>query len=250
MLFRWQFVPYFLARYSVLAVVIVNAVDSSMESPTRSMCSIAIFRNVSFHLGLLSLVFGTWNLLTRALIIWGHHPLLMKILSVVGLIHLALALIFSSIERGACNPKPPSGSSITVFGTATAAIEFAILLLSLIGIKRASRHGESHLTRVLRTQGIAYFLAAFLIQVVTVATYLSQFNGPALYWVGAAGAILSTMISCRVVTSTLSQSDLAPESRTHRIDCFELSEDQGRNPTDGRMTTCIDLETTKDQSVC
>ena len=38
--------------------------------------------------------------------------------------------------------------------------------------------------------------------------------------------------------------------RTLRPERFELSEFQGRNPSVDQMTTCIDIDTTKDGSVC
>ena len=56
-----------------------------------------------------------------------------------------------------------------------AVIEFAILLLGLVGIRRASLHGDSHLARLLKTQGIAYFVMAFLIQVTVI---VSDFSSP------------------------------------------------------------------------
>lgn len=52
--------------------------------------------------------------------------------------------------------------STTILIAAT--IEFAILVLSLVGIKRASQQKESHLGRLLRTQGIAYFVMVLLLQ--------------------------------------------------------------------------------------
>jgi hypothetical protein len=51
-----------------------------------------------------------------------------------------------------------------------AAIEFAVLVLSLTGIKRACAQGESRLARLLRTQGVAYFVIVFFIQISTIAS--------------------------------------------------------------------------------
>jgi len=44
-----------------------------------------------------------------------------------------------------------------------ATIELAILALSLVGIRRACRHRESSLARLLKTQGVAYFAMVFFI---------------------------------------------------------------------------------------
>ncbi|KAF9786405.1 hypothetical protein BJ322DRAFT_785524 [Thelephora terrestris] len=247
--FRWQFIPYFLARYSLLTLVTSSIVDVVMDSPAGPLCSPVLW-NVMLYLGFISLVFGTWNLLIRTLIIWGHHPLLAKIFSVVALAHLALALALASIERSLCIPAPPSVFSVTAFAITTAIIEFSILLLSLLGIRRASPAGESPLARLLKTQGIAYFAVVLLIQVSTIIVGLAHTDAGTRAWVGISGAALSPVLSCRLVTSTLSENGPSHESRTHRIDCFELSEGQGRNDSDGRITTCIDLDTTKDPSVC
>ena len=51
-----------------------------------------------------------------------------------------------------------------------AIIELVILVLTLVGIKRASRHRESHLARLLQTQGIAYFVMVFLIHLTMIAS--------------------------------------------------------------------------------
>jgi len=51
-------------------------------------------------------------------------------------------------------------------------IELAILVLSLVGIRRASRHKESHLARLLKTQGIVYFVMVASLHVATMV------NGP------------------------------------------------------------------------
>jgi hypothetical protein len=75
--------------------------------------------------------------------------------------------------------RPLPLANIYVDGSTTtrtaAVIEFAILLLSLIGIRRASLHGDSHLARLLKSQGIAYFAMAFLIQV---SVIVSDFGLP------------------------------------------------------------------------
>lgn len=251
--FRWQFVPYFLARYTVVAFIVSNIVTTFVESPTLSLCSQAALGSLHLYLGLVAIAFGTWNLLVRVIIIWGHHPVLIKILFVVGILHLALAFIVATIGRSVCVPAPPSVVSVWIFGTATAVLEFAILVLSLVGIRRASPFGESHLARVLKNQGIAYFVMVFCIQLVTIIVNIAPTDGYTRMSVGVSGAILSPILSCRLVTSTLSQNghiDGNPEPRTHRIECFELSEDRSGEPSVGRMTTCIDIETTKDQSVC
>ena len=44
-----------------------------------------------------------------------------------------------------------------------ATIELAILALSLVGIRRASRHRESSLARLLMAQGVAYFAMVFFL---------------------------------------------------------------------------------------
>ena len=51
-----------------------------------------------------------------------------------------------------------------------AAIEFAILVLSLVGIRRASRHRESPLARLLKTQGVAYFVMVLFLQLATIVS--------------------------------------------------------------------------------
>lgn len=51
-----------------------------------------------------------------------------------------------------------------------AVIEFVVLLASLVGIKRVCTSGESRLARLLVTQGIAYFVAVFCIQISTIAS--------------------------------------------------------------------------------
>ena len=55
-----------------------------------------------------------------------------------------------------------------------AVIELVILLLSLVGIRRASLHGDSRLARLLKIQCITYFVLAFLIQVSAIVSYVSS----------------------------------------------------------------------------
>ncbi|KAF9786407.1 hypothetical protein BJ322DRAFT_1059447 [Thelephora terrestris] len=238
--FRWQFAT----------VVTLSIVDVIVAPPMSPFCTRAGEETLMLHLGMLSIVFGTWNLVIRTLIIWGHHPLLMKILPVVGLAQLALALVLPSVGRGLCTPLPPSVVSITVFATTTAVIEFAILLLSVIGIRRASSHGESPLARLLMTQGIAYFVMAFLIQLSVIVVGAAHSAHATRMWVGVSGAKTAPRTSDPLFSLTESLRYYSPCPRTHRIDCLELSEDPGRNPSDGRMTTCIDIDTNKDEGVC
>lgn len=51
-----------------------------------------------------------------------------------------------------------------------ATIEFTILVLSLVGIRRASQHRESRLASFLKAQGIVYFVMVFLIHLFVVAS--------------------------------------------------------------------------------
>lgn len=51
-------------------------------------------------------------------------------------------------------------------------IELAILVLSFVGIRRASQYKESHLARLLMTQGAAYFVMVSSLHLATVV------NGP------------------------------------------------------------------------
>ena len=55
---------------------------------------------------------------------------------------------------------------------AATVIELAILVLSLIGIRRASQHRESHLARLLKTQGAIYFVMAASLHVSTMVNDL------------------------------------------------------------------------------
>ena len=67
------------------------------------------------------------------------------------------------------------GDSTTI--PAAAVIEFAVLLLSLVGIKRANcTQEESRLARLLRTQGIAYFLMVLLVQLSTIVSGFGSFD--------------------------------------------------------------------------
>jgi len=58
---------------------------------------------------------------------------------------------------------------LTTTGVA-AIIELVILVLTLVGIRRASQHRESHLARLLQTQGITYFVMVFLIHLTMIAS--------------------------------------------------------------------------------
>ena len=59
--------------------------------------------------------------------------------------------------------------SLTTTGIASI-IEFAILVFSLVGIRRASRHRESHLAWLLKTQGIIYFVMVFLLHLAMIVS--------------------------------------------------------------------------------
>ena len=51
-----------------------------------------------------------------------------------------------------------------------AVIEFTILALSLVGIRRASRLRESHLAWFLKTQGIVYFVLVLILQLTMIVS--------------------------------------------------------------------------------
>lgn len=72
-------------------------------------------------------------------------------------------------------PRPVSANICVECSTTNRAatiIELAILVLSLVGIRRTSRHKKSHLARLLKTQGIAYFVMVSSLHVATIV------NGP------------------------------------------------------------------------
>jgi len=49
-------------------------------------------------------------------------------------------------------------------------IEFTILVVSLVGIRRASQHRETQLARLLKTQGVAYFAMVVLVHTTVVVS--------------------------------------------------------------------------------
>jgi len=59
-------------------------------------------------------------------------------------------------------------SSTTIRTAAT--IELATLALSLVGIRRASRHRESSLARLLKAQGVTYFAMVFFLHLTMVVS--------------------------------------------------------------------------------
>ncbi|KAF9646243.1 hypothetical protein BDM02DRAFT_272969 [Thelephora ganbajun] len=207
--FRWPFVPYLLARYLVLAYIMLYSIGVFVDFTAFPLCTRTAFLNAGFILGVLAIVFSTWNLLTRTIIIWGHHPLVMKVLLAVGLVHLVISLILASIARPPCTPTLPSVLTIVMFGVMTVTIEFAILVLSLIGIKRASRHRESHLALTLKGQGVVYFAMVLFIHVAVIITSFVPVDVFAGTLIGILGTVLASLLSCRLVTSTLSQNSIA-----------------------------------------
>ena len=149
------------------------------------------------------------------MIVWGHHPLVVKSLFVVGFLYFVLSIvgkwqIGGSFEiRLSCLLLPmlsffhrasfvhptstqhpgrldirnhqydrpcPVFANICIecstTNRAATIIELAILVLSLVGIRRTSRHKVSHLARLLKTQGIAYFVMVASLHVATMV------NGP------------------------------------------------------------------------
>lgn len=55
-------------------------------------------------------------------------------------------------------------------------LEFGILVLSLVGIRRSSGNGESYLARLLKIQGIAYFFLVFSLQLSTIVRGPGRFE--------------------------------------------------------------------------
>jgi hypothetical protein len=53
-----------------------------------------------------------------------------------------------------------------------ATIELGILILSLVGIKRASQDGKSRLAQLLVAQGTAYFVVVLILQMLMIASGL------------------------------------------------------------------------------
>ena len=53
-------------------------------------------------------------------------------------------------------------------------IELLILVLTLVGIRRASQSRESRLARLLKNQGLAYFLTVFFIHLSVIASGLGS----------------------------------------------------------------------------
>jgi len=59
-----------------------------------------------------------------------------------------------------------------------ATIELAILVLSMVGIRRSSHHRESSLARLLKAQGVAYFATVFFVHVSMVVSGSGSLETP------------------------------------------------------------------------
>ncbi|KAI0056212.1 hypothetical protein BV25DRAFT_1640179 [Artomyces pyxidatus] len=197
--FKWPLTFYFVGRYSLLAALIGIAVALNVKTEVNCQ-GLYTFNQCmgNFAIGLASV-----NLSLRTMAVWGQKwyivaPLVAIILGHWSLLLHGILLTAEWVPGEGC--VIVSTDSKLLSATFIYSMAFDFIVLCLTGWKLARpTGGKSQLVQMIFTDGLIYFIIAFLANMVATIFMTLNLNAVMSIIANVPAAICSTIVACRVV---------------------------------------------------
>jgi len=198
--FRWPMIFYFLGRYSLLFAMtgIVVALNVTTEVNCQALYTFnALFGNAA--IGMASI-----NLSLRTMAIWSRRWYIVCPLVVIILAHWSLLMHGVNVKTAWV-----AGQGCVILNTNTTVLaatwiysmifDFIVMALTAVKLLEPGSGSRSNLVDLIFTDGLIYFLAAFLSNVVATTFMLLNLNPVMSIIANVPAAVVSTIVACRVV---------------------------------------------------
>ncbi|EPQ51632.1 hypothetical protein GLOTRDRAFT_133003 [Gloeophyllum trabeum ATCC 11539] len=232
--FKWPYIPYFLGRYSVIAMfAVLNKLD---YHSIMAECDVEYkFIAVTFMLGTGC---ASLNLAIRTALIWKYKGYAVTTLIAIAAVHwycvinAAVKFIRTDYDSffGACLIVQTHQDALTALYIATLIFDMLILIASIVGLLRGSsdmRGWHMHdIRRVLFRQGIEYFLLTSLVNTSSVVFARLNYNTIMDIILSVPALVISMIASCHCVTSLiLTYQELEKQEEGHEVRVIVDSEE-------------------------
>ncbi|KAF9529816.1 hypothetical protein CPB83DRAFT_851624 [Crepidotus variabilis] len=199
--FHWHLVPYIVSRYSQLIGLISLLYLSN--STRQGNCEAAYL--LSFFLEL-SVLAASITFALRTIAIWMNRVVTICLWGMVVvyavLVVLSTAMNKSGNYSGRCSYVNPrrAYSIVTIIRVYSMIFDGVVLLLNIYKLRTSFKFGvHRRLFRLLFTQGLIYFIIAFLSNLVAVVFLLSTSNPFLGLTVTESASVLTVVAACRSV---------------------------------------------------
>jgi len=198
--FRWPMIFYFFGRYSLLFALI--GIVTSLNMTSEVNCQALYTFNALF--GNAAIGFASVNLAFRTMAVWSRQWFIVIPLTLVIFGHWSLLLHGVNIKTVWV---PGEGCIITNTNTTVLVatwiysmiFDFVVLSLTAVKLIQPGSGSRSNLVDLIFTDGLIYFLAAFLSNVVATIFMLLNLNPVMSVIANVPAAVVSTIVACRVV---------------------------------------------------
>ncbi|EIN14724.1 hypothetical protein PUNSTDRAFT_49408 [Punctularia strigosozonata HHB-11173 SS5] len=197
--FRWPMIFYLLNRYSMVGVCIGFAIVQNSHSSTLQ-CT-PLYTYIQF-VGDASVALPSLNLAIRTMAVWSDNKILTGALVLVILGHWAI--LFQGLSVTAISVPGTGGCAVThtnlkisiILFIYTMCFDFVTMLLNAVKLARP-RSGHSSLTRLLFTDGLIYFVIAFVANTIATIFMVMNLNAVMSIMFVVPAATASTIVATR-----------------------------------------------------
>ncbi|KAG9004085.1 hypothetical protein FRB94_002676 [Tulasnella sp. JGI-2019a] len=197
----WTRVPicvYFVSKYGTLLSLI--GLNYANNATGRINCQAIFTTNELF--GNIGIGGASTLLVLRCSAIWRHYPHVMYPLILLSLGQWAILLYSVTTVRssrgpgGSCIITETNTSLLTALYAYTMALDFAVLIMTLLGVSRLGRP-DSSLWRLLSRDSILYCALAFVSNVIAAVFVILRLNPVMEVMFTVPACVVSTIVACR-----------------------------------------------------
>jgi len=205
--FGWPYVPYFLGRYTLLALLLM--LYGTSRSHVSIHCEVA-FR-CSSAIGNLAVAFASMNLCLRTVAVWFHNRRVLGLLAAMSIVHASLAIFFGvrSVETvwdpqlNACILTQSRYQYVAAFYLYTIAFDMLVLVLTVLGLYRVSRRNE--LYSLICIQGVWYVVLTLTVNIPAMVLAWLDLSTIMNVLLAPPASTISIMASSQIVLSLVNE---------------------------------------------
>ncbi|KAH9852217.1 hypothetical protein C2E23DRAFT_859930 [Lenzites betulinus] len=210
--FHYPAVFYFLNRYCLLftMVGILIALDTTSEINCQALYT---FNQI---MGQAASGLASINLSIRTMALWSHNkyiviPIIVIILGHWSLILQGVTVKASWVDGTGCLVTGSNNTVLAATFIYSMCFDLIILLLSMYKLVIGVKGGRSQLMTLLFKDGLAYFIIAFLSNLLATVFIMLNLNAIMSVIFNVPAAIFSTIVACRAVRRLTNFSTKGPE---------------------------------------
>ncbi|KAI0049223.1 hypothetical protein FA95DRAFT_1651004 [Auriscalpium vulgare] len=199
--FRWPLTFYFLGRYCLLAALIGMYTCAQAVSRKINCQGLYTFNQC---MGNLAIGLASVNLSLRTMAVWGQRwyivvPLTAIILGHWSLLLHGILLTAAWVPEAGCVITSTDSRILSVTFIYSMSLDLLVLILTGWKLAHPSSSGKSKLVDMIFTDGLVYFIIAFLANLIATIFMTLNLNAVMSIIANVPAAIASTIVASRVV---------------------------------------------------